>query len=254
MGSGVHVEFAELSLLGHREENQDRAAVAAVPGAAFLVAIDGMGGHADGALAAKTARATLLDAFHGEQVPLMDPLGFLHRALGRAHAAVCELGHGLKLEERPRATCAVALVQQGCAFWAHIGDSRIYHLRDGVVVNRTRDHSHVEGLLQEGSITEEEMVRHPMRNFVEQCIGGDPVLPEMSISGQQRLQPGDVVLVCTDGTWANLKDTEIAGCFRGLPKGKAALAKALQRLVERSVEASAPYSDNSTATAVRWPA
>ena len=184
----------------------------------------------------------------------MDPLGFLHRALGRAHAAVCELGHGLKLEERPRATCAVALVQQGCAFWAHIGDSRIYHLRDGVVVNRTRDHSHVEGLLQEGSITEEEMVRHPMRNFVEQCIGGDPVLPEMSISGQQRLQPGDVVLVCTDGTWANLKDTEIAGCFRGLPKGKAALAKALQRLVERSVEASAPYSDNSTATAVRWPA
>ena len=46
MGSGVHVEFAELSLLGHREENQDRAAVAAVPGAAFLVAIDGMGGHA----------------------------------------------------------------------------------------------------------------------------------------------------------------------------------------------------------------
>lgn len=248
------VEFAELSHVGHREENQDRAAVAAVPGAAFLVVVDGMGGHADGALAAATTRATLLDAFHREAVPLLDPLGFLHRALGQAHEAVCELGQGLKLEARPRATCAVALVQQGVAFWAHIGDSRVYHLRDGEVVQRTRDHSHVEGLLQDGTITEAEMVRHPMRNFVEQCLGGDPVLPEMSMSGQQRLQPGDVVLACTDGTWANLKDSEIAAFFRGLPPGKEVLATALRLLVEGSVQASAPYSDNSTATAVRWPA
>ncbi len=248
----VQVEFAELSDVGHRQENQDRAAVAALPGAVFLLVVDGMGGHADGALAAAMARATLLDAFHGEQVPLLDPLGFLHRALGRAHEAVCELGRGLKVEERPRATCAVALVQQGCAYWAHIGDSRVYHLRDGAVLERTRDHSHVEGLLQEGSITEDELWRHPMRNFVEQCIGGEPVLPEMSLSGQRRLQPGDVVLACTDGTWASLKDAEIAGCFRDLPIGKRALEGALTGLVQRSVAASAPYSDNSTATAVRW--
>ncbi|MFM7067646.1 MAG: PP2C family protein-serine/threonine phosphatase [Gammaproteobacteria bacterium] len=252
MGIGVNVEFAELSHVGHREENQDRAAVAALPCAVLLLVVDGMGGHADGALAAATARAALLDAFHGEQVPLLDPLGFLHRALGRAHEAVCELGRGLKLEERPRATCAVAVVQQGCAFWAHIGDSRVYHLREGAVLERTRDHSHVEALLQDGAITEAEMARHPMRNFVEQCIGGDPVLPEMSLSGQQRLAPGDVILACTDGTWASLKDAEIAAFFGTLPPGKAALEDGLRRLVERSVHASAPYSDNSTATAVRW--
>lgn len=250
----MQVEFAELSHIGHREENQDRVAVAAAPGAVFLVVVDGMGGHADGALAAETARATLLNAFHREQVPLLDPLGFLHRALGKAHDDVCELGRGLKMEARPRATCAVALLQQGCAFWAHIGDSRIYHLRGGAVVQRTRDHSHVEGLLQEGSITEDEVQRHPMRNFVEYCIGGEALLPEMSSSGQQRLQPGDVVLACSDGTWASLKDDEIAAFFGGLAAGRNALARALQALVERSVKASAPFSDNSTAAVARWPA
>ena len=250
----MQLEFAELSHIGHREENQDRVAVAAAPGVVFLVVVDGMGGHADGALAAETARASLLNAFHRESVPLLDPLGFLHRALGKAHDDVCELGRGLKMDARPRATCAVALVQQGCAFWAHIGDSRIYHLRDGVVVQRTRDHSHVEGLLQEGSITEDEVRRHPMRNFVEYCIGGEALLPEMSISGQQRLRLGDVLLACSDGTWANLQDTEIAAFFRGLPAGRLAVASALEDLVERSVLASAPFSDNSTAAVVRWSA
>lgn len=248
------MEFAELSHIGHREENQDRVAVASAPGAVFLVVVDGMGGHADGALAAATACASLLASFHRERVPLLDPLGFLHRALGKAHDDVCELGYGLKVEERPRATCAVALVQQGCGFWGHIGDSRIYHLRQGAVLDRTRDHSHVEGLLQEGSISADEVRRHPMRNFVEYCIGGETELPEMSLSGQQRLQPGDVLLVCSDGTWASLEDAEMAAYFGGLPAGQPALAGALKTLVERSVKASAPFSDNSTAAVVRWPA
>jgi serine/threonine protein phosphatase PrpC len=74
----------------------------------------------------------------------------------------------------------------------------------------------------------------------------------MSLSGQQRLQPGDVLLVCSDGTWASLEDVEMATYFGGLPTGQPALAGALKTLVERSVRASAPFSDNSTAAVVRW--
>ncbi len=247
----MQFEFAELSLVGHRDENQDRAAVAAAPQAVFLVVVDGMGGHADGALAAGTARASLLASFHRETAPLLDPLGFLHRALGRAHDEVCGLGAGLRMEARPRATLAVCLLQLGCAYWAHIGDSRVYHLRNGEVLERTRDHSHVEGLFQEGSITAAEMVHHPMRNFVECCIGGEQVLPEMTLSGQRSLHLGDVLLVCSDGTWANLKDEEIAAAWHGVPVGAEALGAALQALLERSVEVSAPFSDNSTATVAR---
>lgn len=245
----LQIEFADVSDVGHRDDNQDRSAVAANEQAALLVTLDGMGGHADGALAAEVGRKALLDAFKAEKHPLFDPLGFLHLSLGRAHEAVVEAGLGLPLEHRPRATCAVCLVQDGAAWWAHLGDSRVYHLRNGAVVERTRDHSHVEQLLRDGMIREDEVHGHPMRNFVECCLGGESVLPEMSISLRRPLQPGDILLVCSDGLWANLRDAEIAAFWK--PDGKS-LAQSLKALVRRAVTASAPTSDNTTAAALRW--
>jgi serine/threonine protein phosphatase PrpC len=99
----------------------------------------------------------------------------------------------------------VCLVQDSAAYWAHVGDSRVYQLRQSQVLERTRDHSHVEVLLREGLITEAEVHGHPMRNYVECCLGGDAALPEMSISTRRRLKSGDVLLLCTDGLWANLR-------------------------------------------------
>ena len=115
----------------------------------------------------------MLELFRAEPKPLFDPLGFLHLALGRAHAAVVAIGTRLAVDLRPRATCAVCLVQRQEAYWAHVGDSRVYHLRGGSVVSRTRDHSHVEQLLRDGSITRRRDPGHPMRNFVECCLGGE---------------------------------------------------------------------------------
>jgi serine/threonine protein phosphatase PrpC len=161
----VAIEFAEVSLTGDREDNQDRAAVASGEGASMLVVMDGMGGHAYGARAAETGCKVLLDLFRAETKPLFDPLGFLHLALGRAHAAVVNIGTKLAVDLRPRATCAICLVQREEAYWAHVGDSRIYHLRNGAVVARTRDHSHVEQLLREGSIREEENPEPPDAQF-----------------------------------------------------------------------------------------
>lgn len=245
----MQIEFAELSLLGHREDNQDRSAVAVAENAALIVAIDGMGGHSDGARAAEVARQVLLDAFWAQPHPVFDPLGFLHLSLGRAHEQVAALGARLPIDQRPRATCALALVQEGSAYFAHIGDSRVYHLRHGDVRSRTRDHSHVEMLLREGMIREDEVHNHPMRNFVECCLGGDPALPEMTLSMRRVLAPNDVVLVCSDGLWANLSDPDIAGFWR---PGAAPLKDALAGLAERAVAASAPHSDNTTAAALRW--
>ena len=199
--------------------------------------------------AAETAIKVLVEAFWHTPQPILDPLGFLHLTLGRAHEEVVKLGTALPLESRPRATCAVCLVQNGSAFWAHIGDSRIYLLRRGKVFKRTRDHSHVELLLREGKITEDEIPTHPMRNFVECCLGGDPAIPEMTIGGRQPLQPGDVLMLCSDGIWANLRDADIAAFFRDEPENLRAWLEALGR---RAVQASAPFSDNSTAAVLRW--
>ena len=245
----MRIDHAELSLVGDREDNQDRVTVSAAEQAALLVVIDGMGGHSDGSRAADTALKSLLESFRQTSLPMFDPLGFLHLALSRAHDEVAKLGNGQAIDTRPRATTAICLVQDGSAFWAHIGDSRVYHIRHGKIVQRTRDHSHVELLLREGKITEEELPTHPMRNFVECCLGGDPAIPEMTVSGRHALQPGDVLLLCTDGIWANLRDSDIAGFFRDDNQELRAWLEALGR---RAVQASAPFSDNSTAAVLRW--
>lgn len=245
----MHSEHAHLSLIGNREENQDRVAVVSNDHAALLVVIDGMGGHSDGALAADTARHSLLDSFQRSEPPIFDPIGFMHRALSRAHDEVAALGQGLRMDARPRATIAIALVQQGSAYWAHIGDSRVYHLRDGAMLVRTRDHSHVEMLLREGKITESQVATHPMRNFVECCLGGDPAIPEMTLSGRHCLQPEDVLLLCTDGVWAGLTDETIAAC--SVPQSLSLDAR-LVMLAMRAVQANAPFSDNATIAALRW--
>ena len=245
----LRVEYADISLLGAREENQDRVVAAVAEHAALLVVVDGMGGHADGARAAEVTQKAILEAFWHTPQPLFDPLGFLHMTLGRAHEEVVRIGMSLPLEQRPRATCAVCLVQQHAAWWAHIGDSRVYHLRKGSVVTRTRDHSHVELLLREGLIHEHEMRGHPMRNFVECCLGGDAPLPDMSVSARRKIGPGDVLLLCTDGLWSGLEDADI-GALGG--NAKEPLERALRSLAERAVARNSPYSDNTSAAAVRW--
>lgn len=245
----MQVEHAEISLLGGREDNQDRVAAAVAEHAALLVVVDGMGGHADGARAAEVTKRTLLDAFGQVPQPLFDPLGFLHLTLGRAHEEVVKLGLQLPLEQRPRATCAVCLVQQGAAWWAHIGDSRVYQLRDAAVVARTRDHSHVELLLREGLITAEQVHSHPMRNFVECCLGGDAIVPDMTLSGRRRLERNDLLLVCSDGLWSGIREGELAS---GLADRSTPLREQLERLARRAVEANGAASDNTSAAALRW--
>jgi serine/threonine protein phosphatase PrpC len=244
----LRVEYADISLLGGREENQDRVTTAVAEHAALLVVVDGMGGHAHGARAAQVTQQVIVEAFWHSPQPLFDPLGFLHLTLGRAHEEVVKLGAQLALEQRPRATCAVCLVQQRASWWAHVGDSRLYHVRGAQLLTRSRDHSHVELLLREGLINAEQAHTHPMRNFVECCLGGDPVLPDMSLTRRRPLQPNDVLLVCTDGLWGGLKDSEIAAEL-GAP---GPLREKLLALGERAVQRAGSGSDNTSAAALRW--
>ena len=243
----MQVEYAEVSLVGAREENQDRVAVVAQPGAALIGAFDGMGGHADGARAAEIARKTLVARFAALPQPLLDPLAFLHLTLGQAHTEIVEIGMQLPLDQRPRATGAVCVLQDDTAWFAHVGDSRIYHLRAGKVVSRTRDHSHVELLLQEGLINANQAINHPMRNFVESCLGGDPLLPEMHIGRTVRVQSGDILMVCTDGFWSYLSDDDIAASLYTT----APLQIALQAISEFAVRRGGSAADNTSVAVLR---
>jgi len=244
----LQFEYAELSLIGGREENQDRVVLVKGEDTALLIVADGMGGHAEGARAAEVASETIAAVFARNPRPVLDPQGFLHRALGEAHAKLVRMAPKLKIEVRPRATCVVCLIQDGAAYWAHVGDSRIYLIRNQTVLERTRDHSHVEFLLQEGLITEDQIQHHPMRNFVECCLGGDAILPGMAVSNHKRLETGDMLLACSDGFWSGLADDEIVT----LGVGTGRLSGDLRRLGEQAVKVSSPNADNTSAIALRW--
>jgi len=98
-------------------------------------------------------------------------------------------------------------------------------------------------------ITEAEVQGHPMRNYVECCLGGDSALPEMTISTRRRLKAGDVLLLCTDGLWANLDDQDFVRFAQSVGRP---LRESLTELGAQAVAASAPYSDNTSAAVLRW--
>jgi serine/threonine protein phosphatase PrpC len=245
----MKIEYAKVSALGDRQDNQDRAAVVVAEDAAIMLVFDGMGGHADGAAAAEVGMKVVQNLFTSSSLPIFDPQGFLYMALSLAHDEVVSLGKDHAVDFRPRATCAICLIQENGTWWAHIGDSRIYQMRRGQVVSRSRDHSHVEVLIQEGAITEEEALDHPMRNFVECCIGGDAPVPDMSITRKMDLKDGDVLLACSDGLWSGMNDTEIAEIST---RTTMSLADNLKALSMKALTMNAPYSDNTTGTALLW--
>ncbi len=245
----MQIEYAKVSALGDRSDNQDRAAIVVAEDAALMLVFDGMGGHSDGALAAEIGLNIVQDMFMASTLPMFDPQGFLYTSLARAHDAVVKLGADLTVDSRPRATCAICLIQECGSYWGHVGDSRIYQMRDSEVLSRSRDHSHVEVLIQEGAITEEEALDHPMRNFVECCIGGDAPVPDMSITAKRTLLPGDVLLACSDGLWSGVSDDEMAELAM---RTSDSLAENLKALSVRALHVNAPYSDNTTGTVLRW--
>jgi serine/threonine protein phosphatase PrpC len=214
-----------------------------------MIVVDGMGGHAHGARAAEVTVATLKEAFAEVAQPVFDPQGFLTLSLARAHDRVVKLGDGVALDQKPRATCAVCLVQDGGSYWAHVGDSRIYQLRAGAIKARTRDHSHVELLLREGLIAESEMRGHPMRNFVECCLGGDVPLPDMSVTARKKLERNDLLLVCTDGLWSGLEELDLAAAA---VDDRTPVGEIIRRLADRAIAANSPHSDNTSVAAIRW--
>ena len=245
----MKIEYAKVSAVGDRTDNQDRAAVVVGEDAAIMLVFDGMGGHSDGARAAEVGMKVVQDLFTAAKLPIFDPQGFLYMALARAHDEVVKIGLDQAVDFRPRATCAISLIQEIGAWWAHIGESRIYQMRAGKLITRSRDHSHVEVLIQEGAITEEEALDHPMRNFVECCIGGDAPVPDMTIARMKPLTPGDVLLACSDGLWSGITDAEMAVMAT---RKSDSLAENLKSLSMKALTVNAPYSDNTTGTAMLW--
>ncbi|MEO0574042.1 MAG: PP2C family serine/threonine-protein phosphatase [Pseudomonadota bacterium] len=245
----MNIEYAIESLIGKRKDNQDRADIAIGDQAALLMVFDGMGGHSDGAIAAETGLATVRRVFESTPQPILDVQGFLYRAVSIAHDALVDLGKDRSVDSRPRATCAICLVQDDACYWVHVGDSRIYLMRDHAVHKVTRDHSHVEVLIHEGVISREEAQEHPMRNYVESCLGGDDALPGITVSRKHALSPGDVLLLCSDGLWSGLEDDQLIQLSY---EHDTHLPMVLKVMCDLAIKNNGKRADNTTVAALRW--
>lgn len=185
--------FAYTDIGQHRPTNEDAACV--LPQGAAIVA-DGMGGYAAGEVASslliETARRVLTETAQ----PWDEDV--LRRAVTEANRAILsEAARTPSCEGMGTTATMVSYAGEQHAVWAHVGDSRLYLLRDGVLQQITRDHSLVEDLVESGTITKEEARNHPKKNVLTRAVGVDAALTVDT--GHFALQAGDVLLLTTDG-------------------------------------------------------
>ena len=232
---------------GSRKVNQDRLAYTYSRDTLMLVVADGMGGHAGGEIAAQIAVRLFIERFQQEAKPVLkNPLKFLQDTMLRAHAALGSYANQFSMLETPRTTCVCTIVQAGHAYWAHVGDSRLYLFRQGGLIGSTKDHSKVQYLVDQGIIGADEIIDHPDRNKIFSCLGGlvDPVI---DLSRRTPLRNGDIIVMCTDGLWAVLDQKEMSTWLTSTP-----ILKTAPQMMREGEKRGGPDGDNLSAIIVRW--
>lgn len=235
------------SHIGGRKINQDRMGYSFTRDALLLVLADGMGGHVRGEVAAGIMLQSMSSLFQQHATPYVKkPERFLEDAFLAAHHEIHQYAKDNGLPETPRTTVVACLIQHNTAVWAHCGDSRLYWMRHGAILGRTRDHSHIEHMIDRGLATPAERTTHPDRNKLYNCVGAAS-LPRIEVSRQVSLLPGDVVLLCSDGLWGTLPDEEITHRL-----ATQTIVRAIPELIDMAVTVAGPKGDNTTALAIMW--
>ncbi|MDF3035579.1 MAG: Serine/threonine protein phosphatase [Paucimonas sp.] len=235
------------SQIGGRKTNQDRMGYSFTRDALLLLLADGMGGHIQGEMAATIAMQTIGTLFQQNANPYVKkPEKFLEESFFAAHREIHRYRAINNLPETPRTTIVACLIQHNSAIWAHCGDSRLYWMRNGQILARTRDHSRIETLIAQGKVDPSERDTHPDRNKLFNCLGA-PNMPLVEISRRASLQAGDVMLLCSDGLWSMLPDHVLAQTLQS-----ATIVRAIPELISNAASIAGKNSDNVTALAMMW--
>ena len=238
-GTGQHI--------GDRQEQQDRVGLFAAPhapGYMMAVVADGMGGKSGGALAAEQVIRTskqLFDVFYpGNCVEEL-----LQSILHEAHTIIKLTA--VSSEKEPHSTfVALVITPQQEAIWAHAGDSRLYRFSGPNFSEKTRDHSYVEKLVDEGKIRPDEAKTHKLSNILINVLGSTNNTPYMTSGKYSNLKAGDSFLLCTDGLWHYFDDVELsAAVAANTPR------QASELLIRKARDRGTPRGDNCTFAIVK---
>ena len=232
----------QTSRRGGREKNEDRMGYCYTRESSLFVSADGMGGHPEGEVAAQLALQTISAVYQREARPTIEnTTEFLPRALMTAHHQILRYAGERGMLDTPRTTLVAAIFQDSVATWVHCGDSRLYVVRDGTLLTRTRDHSFIEQQQAGGA-----RIEHINRNILFTCLGS-PTKPVFDLTGPVTLQHGDKVMLCSDGLWGSLSDDEIVNHLAAK-----SVSHAVPDLVENALRAGGEHSDNVTVLAMEW--
>lgn len=177
---------------------------------------DGMGGHKGGEVASTSARDDLLRELEGK-TPSVAALSGAIEEVNR------QIYHQQEHDDALTGmgtTLSVLWMSDNFVYIGHVGDSRVYLLRDGEFKQMTLDHSLVEQLVREGVLTEEEVQNHPMRNIITRAIGTDESV-EVDVVVEER-RKGDLWLACSDGLHGLVDDRQMRDALRQYAPEKAA--------------------------------
>ena len=235
----------QVSRKGGREKNEDRMGYCYTRQSGIFLLADGMGGHPQGEVAAQLALQTISAMFQKEATPeLPDIEAFLTSAVMAAHRQILRYSIEKGMLDTPRTTIVVAVLQAGSVTWLHCGDSRLYLVRQGDMLARTRDHSFLEQ--SKTATAGVKLPEHINRNVLFTCLGS-PTKPVFDIAGPVALLQGDKLMLCSDGLWGSLSDEDITYHLSHKP-----VSESVPDLVEKALSKAGDGSDNVTCIALEW--
>lgn len=206
------IAFAKTDIGKAREMNQDYYYISGSQDKIHVyILADGMGGYNGGEVASKLATTTALSYIQNnfESIPKEkeDILNLVKSAVEYANMVVYEKASENKELEGMGTTLEVCLIYNNKIYIGHVGDSRVYRIRKEFIRKLTHDHSYVEKLVKDGTITKEEAMYHPKKNMLMKALGCTPfVEPDVTVKGFIK---DDTILICSDGLTNMVDENEI---------------------------------------------
>jgi serine/threonine protein phosphatase PrpC len=245
--TGYRLNAATGTHRGDRTYQQDQVEVIGHPriGDCLLAIVaDGMGGKSGGRKAADQVVLTAQQLFERFVPSEESATELLAQIVSEAHLMIKLTA--ISAEEEPHSTLAAFMIGENRrCHWIHSGDSRIYLFRGPNLIKRTLDHSFVQRLVDEGTISEAEAAVHPQSNLLTGCLG---TVQEPSSSAEtiDALEIGDTLMCCSDGLWHYFTPREMGSVLHSLPPREAAAL-----LIDRARQRAKGSGDNLSLAIVR---